>query len=206
MWFCSEIIAQPTSRLIETLREMPNVNESLYLVSSLPGPRPNLPKNGLVFVRDLGHDEFNGRKLVPWPELPSAKDIELAIPPDIPRICNTDGFVVSSTVPIGFLQLLKWLSKETGAVVAYYSAFSWGGEFEYEFAWIFRPLECVYSRIPGANRIRTYREGVKPSEDEGNVLVLTLWRLGVDSPTWDFLPHNSSFDWRDCKIEPIAPG
>jgi hypothetical protein len=127
-------------------------------------------------------------------------DVALSIPPDLPKLRTMDGEDVSPTLPEQFRKFLKWLSRDTGSVVAYYTAFSWGGPLESEFAWIFEPRERVYCDIYGERRVRVYREGVKPSEDEGTVLALTLWRLGVDAPKWDFLPHYKDFDWSKYKI------
>jgi hypothetical protein len=84
--------------------------------------------------------------------------------------------------------------------VAYYAAHSWGGPFEWECAWVFEPREVVYSMLYGERRLRVYREGGVPSEEDGGVLVRTLGHLGVVSPVWEFAPHASQFDWEPHRI------
>jgi hypothetical protein len=101
----------------------------------------------------------------------------------------------SPNVPARFLKFLKWLSITTGSVVAYYTAFSWGGPYEVEFSYVFEPEERVYCGIFAEPRIRIYREQRSVTEEEGDVLVMTLWRLGVDSPRGAFPPHEARFDW-----------
>lgn len=169
-----------------------------------PGPlSANFPKAGLVFVRNVGYVLPGDQTPVPWPEPPPGVDIALSIPPDLPKVRTMDGQDVSLELPESFLRFLKWLSTETEPVVAYFTDFSWGGPFENELAWIFEPRaprERVYCGIYGERRIRVYRESVKPSEDEATVLAMTLWRLGVDAPKWEFQPHYSNFDWSKYRV------
>lgn len=198
-WFCSEIMAQPSVRLIEILRETPGFEEELYYVPGVEGPlRANFPKDGLVFVRKVGISPFYEAPL-PWPAPPEGVDVELSIPLDLPKVRNMEGEDVSTKVPESFLRYLKWLSGITQSVVAYYSDFSWGGPLEYALAYVFEPQaprERVFCNVYDEPRIRVYREGLRPAEEEITVLAMTLWRLGVDAPKWEFAPHCSGFDWR----------
>ncbi len=198
-WFCTEIIAQPSPRIIELLRKTPGVDRSLYFVPAVPGPlSTNFPKSGLVFVRNVGFVLWGDEVAVPWPEPPVGVDVALSIPRDLPKVQTEEVKDVSPTLPESFLRYLKWLSGETQSVVAYYTDFSWGGPSENQLAWIFEPRaprERVYCGLFGEPRVRVYREGVKPSEEHGTALAMTLWRLGVDAPKWEFAPHRSGFDW-----------
>lgn len=201
-WFCSEIMAQPSVRLIEILRQTPGFEEELYYVPGVEGPlRANFPKDGLVFVRNVGNALFDETP-VPWPSLSVGVDVELSIPLDQPKLRNMEGEDVSTKVPESFLKYLKWLSGETKSVVAYYSDHSWGGPIEFAFAYVFEPQpphERVFCSIYDEPRIRVYREGLRPSEEEITVLAMTLWRLGVDAPKWEFAPHCKGFDWRSYR-------
>lgn len=199
-WFCSEIVARPNPRLLSALRTLPGIERSLYLVKSLPGPRPNFPSTGLAFVRDVGEPWGKMLPGVPWPVLPATEDVELSIPADVPRLRTMDGDDVPLGIPDRFLKLLKWLSRDAGTVVGYYAAHSWGGPFEWECAWVFEPREVVYCMLYGERRVRTYREGAPPIEEEGDVLVRLLGHLGVPSPIWAFAPHESQFDWDQYRV------
>jgi hypothetical protein len=56
-WFCTEIIAQPSSRIIELLRETPGIDRSLYFVpaaASQAGPRAGAAIGGLAGGADAG--------------------------------------------------------------------------------------------------------------------------------------------------------
>jgi hypothetical protein len=189
-WFCSEIMAQPNPQVIKALRVLPEVERALYLVESLLGRQPNFPKTGLVFVRDVDDLWGDMRPSRLWPELRASEDVPLAIPVDLPRVRTMDGDEVLLGLPERFLKFLKLLSRDSGAAVAYYAAHSWGGPFEWECAWVFEPREVVYCMLYGERRVRVYREGAEPAE-EGNVLVRLLGHLGVESPVWEFAPH----DW-----------
>jgi len=206
-WFCSEIMAQPNPRLVAALRALPGVADSLYLVHSLPGRRPNFPPTGLAFVRDVG-DVWGVRPAAPWPDHPAARDMALAIPPDLPRVRTMDHGDAAVGLPGSFLRFLKWLSQDAGSVVAYYAAFSWGGPFEWECGWVFEPREAAYCMVYGESRVRAYREGAAPAEEAGGVLVRVLGHLGVRSPRWEFAPHAADFDWARYKVTRAggAPG
>jgi hypothetical protein len=199
-WFCSEIMAQPSPRLLTALRELPGIERAVYFVRSVPGRRPNFPKAGLVFVRTVGDVWGDMLPGVPWPELPAGEDLALSIPADLPRLRTMDGEEVLLGIPERFLKLLKWLSRDTGSVVAYYAAHSWGGPFEWECAWVFQPREVAYCMLYGERRVRVYREGAAPAEEDGDVLVRTLGHLGVESPVWEFAPHDSRFEWEPHRV------
>lgn len=200
-WFCSEVIAQPNPQLLKALRALPEVERSLYFVKSLPGRRPNFPKTGLVFVRNVGDVWGDMLPGVPWPELPAGENVALSIPVDRPRIRTMDGEEAPLGLPERFLKLLKWLSRDSGSVVAYYAAHSWGGPFEWECAWVFEPREVVYCMLYGERRVRVFREGVECAEEEGDVLIRLLGHLGVESPVWEFAPHDSRFNWDQYQVE-----
>jgi len=199
-WFCSEIMAQPNPRLLAALRALPEVERAVYFVRSIPGRRPNFPKAGLVFVRTVGDVWGDMLPGVPWPELPAGEDVALSVPADLPRLRTMDGDDVPLGLPERFLKFLKRLSRDTGSVVAYYAAHSWGGPFEWECAWVFAPHEVAYCMLYGERRVRVYREGVAPAEEDGDVLVRTLGHLGVESPVWEFAPHDSRFDWEPHRV------
>jgi hypothetical protein len=193
-WFCNEIIAQPSPRLFDALRGF----DELYFVEAIPGPKPNFPPGGLVFVRDIGHPNASWIR-DSWLMVPEKTGLKLSIAPDVPKVTTFEGDEYAPSPPERFLRFLKWLSADSGSVVAYYSAFSWGGPLECEYAWVFDPWETVYCDT-GTGEIRIYQEYDIPWRGPGDVLVKTLERLGVESPDWSFSPHTADFPWRDYKV------
>jgi hypothetical protein len=196
-WFCNEIIAQPFPRLFDALRDVDEIAERFFFVEAVPGRKPNFPPGGLAFIRDIGPPSAFWIKLS-WSIIPERQRPRVSIAPEVPKVATLEGGEYAPSPPERFLRYLKWLSADSGAVVAYYSAFSWGGPLECEYAWIFDPWETVYCDA-GSGEIRVYQEDDLPWQGCGDVLVKTLERLGVDSPEWGFLPHTSSFPWKDYK-------
>lgn len=192
-WFCNEIIAQPSARLFDALREVDEFAEHIFFVEAVPGAKPNFPPGGLVFVRDVGEPgAFNTKRS--WLAVPERRSPELAISPGLPKVITMGGEEHALSPPERFLRFLKWLSAESDSVVAYYSAFSWGGQLEREYAWTFNPWEMVFCDA-GQGQIRIFQENDVPWQGPGDVLVSTLERLGIESPEWNFHPHDRSFSW-----------
>jgi hypothetical protein len=198
-WYAHEIICQPTPELLAELRAHPVLSQGIYWVRDLddfqwfrPEVQHRLPEGGLVFVRPLcapysrqfewhGIDNpidwFEVNPSASWQDLMMADREEPSQPPKDLRI------------------FLRQLSYNTGTTVAFYQCEMWGGDIEFEKAWVYTPDETTYSHP--TNDIEGF--GSFP-DDDYQPLIAMLKHFGLYLPTTYFALHTRSFPWARYKV------
>jgi hypothetical protein len=177
----------------------------LYLITDLSDypwyrseHRHGLPAGGLIVVRELcfadthneSNDWWHGEDAILWDAEPGSWPVIL------PSLLSADSKNerLEEIVPVGFLQSIKEISVEVGSTLTYYHHAMWGGDTEYEFAWIFG-TEDRATKFLDYEKVMQIRIGNPPESMRGSVLKSVMSQLGVSIPTGYFAPHARRFNW-----------
>ena len=171
---------------------------------------PDVPRDLLVLSAAIGVLPA----FVEW----SQGERALIEPASLPSRCPADAGIEYELAPDRARLLgAKWAAEQIGVATAYYSAETFGGRFEYEFAWEFGPRERVLARgtrVVAAERrtakiwffkpevsVRTVSEELvfeitatdcicrTGTAATGGVLRYLLPSFGIESPNGYFKPH-----------------
>jgi hypothetical protein len=209
-WFANHIYAAYKPTLLSALKEHPILGKGLYLITDIsdftwyrPEHEHGLPAGGLIVVRELcfpGVDsdaaEWHGRDALVWAS--TSSESCAVIPPQI-VLSGTNGEHQEDLVPITFLRSLKAISVANESKFTYYAHFMWGGDTEYEFAWIFGPEDRAVKFL-NYEMVLEVRIDKPPEHRPGTVLKTVMAELGVSLPTSVFAPHTRQFDWSRYRI------
>lgn len=164
-----------------------------------PGVEHGLPDGGLVAVRPVGEPgpSWYGTPVLSWRGYPRGDRPPAAVPPS--RVKPALGEHKRFAPPAGYLAWARELAARTNTSVVCYYAFMWGGDTEYEYAWVFGKVEEVY--VDGPDGLRVFApdgEAKRP----GDVLVEALRPLGLQLPSPYFALHTREFDWKPYAVGP----
>jgi hypothetical protein len=214
-WYAHHLFAQPSEQVLDRLLGNPVVSKGVYWVRDIsdhPWHAPEvihgLPPGGLVVVRPICDPSAHcatwyKEPIISWFDVHGPKDVSIYVTPgqvwqDIPEADPKD------YPPLPFLKYLKDLSEETNSTVAFYHCFTWGGDTEVEYSWVFLPDETVYYGIDFRefpNRVVEYRKRGGKTEKKTWVLVETLAHFSLRLPTPYFALHARSFPWEISKVD-----
>lgn len=202
-WYAHQIFARPEPTLrAELLETFPN---SVYALPDLIG---GVPPAGLLVVRELCTPESSPANWFrqdahSWLLPEASGDEPVLAPGDVWRGDDEWMLYSGNSPPTSFLAFLHRLSRATGELVSFYGASTWGGDWEYAYAWVFDgtgDADKVYTRstrdVPGI-QVWDPRLPDRPRETivDGDVLTLTLDHYGGYPDGGYFLPHTRGFDW-----------
>jgi len=161
-----------------------------------------LPPGGLLVGREFCDEEAwePGERdaMISWNRLVGTPDLELEVEPDA-LVAEQPDLRESDVPPPAFLRFLKSLAAETGTVVSYYAAASFGGELDFAYSWVFGARERAFVfQSPGM--VRELGGGEGPRLMEGEVIVWTLRHHGLLLRTPYFAPHTLEWDWSKHRL------
>ncbi len=202
-WEAHNIFVQPNDASRQALLEEPLFKKCIYHVTDLndfewydPKFVHGLPPEGLLVVR-LDNSDWCEDPIV-WNELRDFPKYRLKIP--ISSIVEEDESA-ERFPPLNVSRYLMHLSNSTGAVVANYHGFSWGGPMENEYAFVYSPEETVYVGVECEPEIiRIYKPGDKELRREGDVLIESMKHFSLTLPTGYFALHTGQFNWPKYEI------
>jgi hypothetical protein len=214
-WYANYILAEPKQTIIRKLCAVPAISNGLYLVKDLDDylwfderVRHGLPPGGLLVGReicDLGShaEQWHGDEAISWKVFIGPENIEVIQPEIIISFEEDDvqkSYLEETLPPIEFLRFLKWVSITTGSVVSFYYCFTWGGDTEEEFAWVFSDEDKVY-RFRNYETTFEFQKAGSREIREGAVLNLTLRHHKLDLPSGYFALCSRSFKWSRYRIK-----
>lgn len=218
-WHASVIYGQATKRLQACLAADPILGPELHHIRELHHRFPrrslqhDLPPGGLLAVPDVLAPDDRNRALVPWDALFGAAGPPLRF--SAPALLKERGLDPRVWPPPPALRYLKDLAQRAGAPLSLFRAETWGGDVEFEAAWIpgWAPGEPdrVIFHVGEPGRVAS-AVGSRVTVEEGDPLRRTLefHRLRLPSPY--FAPHTREFDWERCRVHrrppppPLIPG
>jgi hypothetical protein len=203
-WYANHIYAKYEPTLFADLKEHPILGKGLYLVNDIsdygwyrPEQRHGLPENGLVAVREVCSSdscaaEWHGDDFISWASISGSSNYPVisaeVVMPELRDESHEE------LVPLGFLHYLKLLSVKNATSLIYYQHFMWGGDTEYERAWIFGNADQAI-RFVDYETVVVLRLDNPPERRPGGVLRIVMSELGVQLPSPYFAPHARNFDW-----------
>lgn len=211
-WHASVLYGQATPSLRACLAADPVLGPELHHLRELPHRFPrrslqhDLPPGGLLAVPDVLPPDDRHRAIVPWDALFAATGPALRFSP--PALLKERGLDPHAWPPPPALRYLKDLAQRSGAPLSFYRCEMWGGDVEFEAAWIpgWAPGEPdrVIFHLGEPGRVAT-AIGSRVTLEEGDPLRRTLefHRLRLPSPY--FAPHTRAFDWERCRVHRRPP-
>lgn len=204
-WYASEILLRPTEAAQRFLIEHPVLAPVSYLIPASLIERPGPPDDpGLLIVQPIGDPEdrcavWFGQPFLSWSDFRAEGDV---LSPDL--LCRDHGEAEAGWFPpVPFLAWLKALSHRLATDLAFYHYFSWGGDAELEYAWLFGAREEAHLLIFGQGGevvdVMT-RDGVMRRSNRG-VLNSVVNYLGGHLPGFDFRVHYRGFPWADHALD-----
>ncbi len=218
-WYAKELIVSAFPTALEAIESNPSIKNSLFRLRGpidykwyRPEHKHDYSDSGLLVIRPicskashafewLASDE---RVLLPEKMKP-LNNISLNI--NLSKVEAALGFQTDELYHDGLLDVLhfaKALSQKIQSTVSYYDVLFWGGEPEYELAWIFNDGEEEVL-IKGRDDLEGGLVKIFTSKTEStidcNILQYTLSKHGCNLASGFFLPHSREFPWRDHKIK-----
>jgi hypothetical protein len=182
-------------------------------------PTPPTAPQDLLVVRELCHPgsgtaaAWFGNDAVSW-HLPDTYLDEPVLTPTAVFVGNLTWMLTGQdhAPPVALLRFLSRLSSSTDTVISLFCAQTWGGTFEYAYAWVFEgrsgagkvyvlPCDLEKGDVPGV-RVWDPRLPDHPREIivDGDVLTLVLDHYGIALNGGFFEPHTRAFDWNQHRI------
>lgn len=201
-WYAHNIYIPANPTAMELLRGDPYIKPFLFFVKSLdkfiwhtPEVIHSLGKTGLLVIQPVGPTEEHSThwygRVLPWDSLQVMEEAE-----------KVDTHVdEDQSPPQSLLQFLRSFSMKTKVPVLFYSCFMWGGDVEFEAAWVFLPEQYTYVGLGGKEPcVQAISDKGVISTEAGDVLGKALCHLGVSLPTSFFALHTRRFDWAEHQI------
>ena len=209
-WYESEIFIAPNEKSMEYLKNHPEFGDSTYLLPSEMEYEINgnedvckLGKKGLLVVRPFcdPQDHCAGwfeDGFIDWNSF-NAKETIIA-PIDI---CMSNEEVEPDYLPpIGFLAMLKKMSRDLDTNIVFFFSFMWGGDTELEYAWFFGEREEAFlMQEPGVQSVvdkvqfRVSKERIKL-----DILTESINYLGGNMTAPFFVYHTRGFKWHQFRL------
>ncbi len=204
-WYAHNLYAPATEEVLQELRENPVLRPHLRLVRDLrdyrwytPERKHDLGGCGLAVIRPLGPRDGDctewyecQERMLSWDALEGRSD-------EAPVQAHTDP---EDAPPLSLLRFCRDLSGTTGVPVMYYWAMCWGGDTEFEGAWVFDPDQHTFILnsevgVPGTLQAFDARGNKRILNGQGRTaLTEGLALLGVNLPTPFFALHTRGFPW-----------
>lgn len=212
-WFASILYARCTPASLAVLKEHPVLGPALCHIQEIDtifdrfGPH-GLPSGGLLALRRFGPPDGHKKPEIPWDALWPRKQggAPTAFTPT--PLLEKLGVDIREAPPPALLCALKELAIEAQTPMVLYRCQMWGGEIDYEMAWVCgaRPKEPDRIFAFGKKGIRIRATGRRIKKGAGDVLVEALKYCGLRLKSVYFVPHTSSFDWARARLVPRPEG
>jgi ankyrin repeat protein len=209
-WSASIVYAQATPALRRLLADDPVLGPELHHIRRIEerwpgGVAPHgLPAGGLLAVPGVLPPDGRHTPVIPWDALHGAGGPAGRFPR--PELLAGHGLHPREWPPAAALHYLKDLSHRAGEPVSLYRCETWGGDVEFEAAWLpgWAPGEPdrVIAWVGG--RIAT-AVGSRVREEEGDVLQRLLEFHRLRLPGRYFAPHTGTFAWERHRVRPREP-
>ena len=218
-WYAKEIIVNASPAALEAMESNQSIKNNLFRLRGpvdhqwyRPEHKHDYSDSGLLVIRPIcsrgshAFEWFTSDENALLPEkLKPLDDISLSI--DLSKIEVALGFQVDELYDEALLDVLhfaKALSQKTQSTVSYYDVLFWGGDTEYELAWIFNDGEEEVL-IKGFDDTESAPVKIFTSKTEAtincNILQYTLSKHGCNLASGFFLPHSREFPWREHKVK-----
>ena len=200
-WYADEILVRASAPALAAVRADAELRAFAHLlpIESIRRPGESLlgaALVGLCVVRPVA-DPIGHEQACHWYGAPFLDSHELTGNSEISAwhqsIARQFG-EAAPVPPVGSIARLKDLATSSGEAVAYYSCAMWGGDVEFEQAWILGSNDQVFLKNEQGPTV-ALSESAPPREVQGDVLRLALAALGIELPSTYFEPHTRSFPW-----------
>ena len=214
-WYASQIMTTGAPSILAASERNPAFVDHVFHVTNpihhdwyTPDVKHSVPNDGLVFIRPICDPadpsaEWHGDDLLSWERFANTSGADVILTPQVlaerRSELNAAGFAAAD-----ILRIAKKLNTDTNVPVAFYYCFCWGGDVEFEYAWIFDKSERVLIRQiedvpPDINRLLEIDADTEIIRDE-DVLVRMLRSLSCELPTRYFAPHTRGFPWHEHRL------
>ena len=214
-WYASQIITTGAPSVIAAIERNPLFTDHVFRVTNpirhdwhSPKVKHSVPDDGLVFIRPICDPadhiaEWHGDESLSWEQFEIAPGLDVTLTPHAIAERRTE-FEAANFTPVDILRVAKKLNADTNVPVAFYYCFFWGGDIEFEYAWIFDGSERILIRQsedvpPNVNRLLEITANTETVHDD-DVLVRTLRSLLCELPTPFFAPHTRGFPWDEHRF------
>jgi len=193
------------------LSSHPVISQGLYFVDTLegyrwcqPGIAHGLPPGGLVVVRELCQNgsyeaKWFGADALPWSGIKGDAPCDVLMKPISPDVTSEVGDFQEAAPTVGSLKFFKALSQASESPVVYYRHHTWGGDTEYEEAWLFGKNERLLTFVDNEH-FTEQRIGLEAETQAGSILSVIMREFGLVLPSPFFALHARPFPWAQYKV------
>lgn len=202
-WYAHHLFAPGKPAVLEALAADARLAPFLYHVPGVkdfPWFKPEfahgLGLHGLAVVRPVAQPDSSAAQWYQEPVLDWA-----AFGGD-PRPCPglPEGYA-EQVPPEGFLRFCEDFSRKLAEPLIFHSCFCWGGDVEFDAAWVFTPARRLYRRHEQQAETVVVQDASGREELlAGDTLRRALAHLDVALPTSFFAPHTRGFPWDKYRL------
>ena len=203
-WYAHHLFAPGKPSVLQALAEDSRLAPFLYHVPDVKGFQWHKPE----FAHDLGPHGLAVVRPIADPDEPLAQWYQGPVldwgsfggePGPCPDFPSAD---LQQVPPLGFLRFCEDLSQKLAEPLVYHSCFCWGGDVEFDAAWVFTPARRLYRRHETlAETVMLKDASGREEQLAGDTLRRALAHLDVVLPTPYFAPHTRGFSWDGYRIK-----
>lgn len=201
-WHADEFIAAATPAMLQAVQADPRLAASAYKVPASELSRLRAAASSLLIVRPIC-DHIDNEPALEWYGGHALDSRSFSGAADLSTLREATAAHVGDDAPLpppGFLAALQDIFVRVGEPLVYYSSAMWGGDIEFEQAFVLSAEPHAYSKL-GDSEAQRLPSGQASNED---VLVSALRDLGFELTDPYFEPHTRAFAWERYALFPAA--